>query len=286
MIILDGKSFAQEIREKVKEKSEKFCETHAKPCLACIIVEGNKASEVYVASKQKACEACGMTSVVVRLPEDVSQDSLESEIVKLNQNPSVNGILLQLPLPAHFDEDAAINKICPKKDVDCLTYENLGKLFAGKSKFAPCTAQGIIKLLKTYKIEMAGKHAVVIGRSLLVGKSVACLLEQNNATVTLCHSKTQSLQEITKQADILIVAIGKSKYITKEYVKDGAVVVDVGINRVDGKLYGDVDFENVKEKCSYITPVPGGVGPLTVACLMENTLFLAGRDQRDCAKTK
>ena len=184
-----------------------------------------------------------------------------------------------LPLPKHLDSSQAINKISPDKDVDCLTSENLGAMFAGSS-FAPCTASGIIKLLERYNINLEGKNAVVIGRSLLVGKSVATLLEHKNATVTLCHSKTKNLKEITNSADILIVAIGKPLFITADYVKEGAIVIDVGINRIDGKIKGDVDYENVKNKCAYITPVPGGVGPLTVACLMENTLHLALKNKK------
>lgn len=274
---IDGKKIAEEIKLAVKEKVEKDYKNKGRnvPKLACIIVEGNKASEVYVASKQKACDFCGMDSEVVRLPENVTEENLFKEIDRLNKDKSVSGILLQLPLPAHLDADRATNRISPSKDVDCLTYENLGKLFSAKHSIAPCTATGIIKILKHENIKIAGKRAVVIGRSLLVGKSVANLLEQENATVTICHSKTVDMQKICKKADILVVAIGKSKFITNEYVRKGAVVIDVGINRTDAGLVGDVDFNDVAPKCSYITPVPGGVGPLTVACLMENTLICA-----------
>ena len=278
MEILDGKSYSSEIKQSVKEKVESFCQTHKRPLLACIIVGDDKASEVYVKSKEKACESCSLLSCVIKLPEITTQKELEAQIEILNKDEAVSAILLQLPLPKHLDSCTAINKIDPKKDVDCLTNYNLGALFAGNSSFAPCTATGIIKLLEKYNIELAGKNAVVIGRSLLVGKSVASLLEQKNATVTLCHSKTQNMQEIASKADILVVAIGKPKFIDENYVKEGAVVVDVGINRVEGKILGDVDYENVKDKCSYITPVPGGVGPLTVACLMENTLYLASHN--------
>lgn len=276
MEIIDGKTIAQEIKQSVKEEVEKEYILKGKkvPALACVIVEGNKASEVYVASKQKACTFCNMESKVVRLPENVSEEELFKTLDELNEDSSVSGILLQLPLPNGLDAVKATNRILPIKDVDCLTFENLGALFSAKKRIAPCTATGIIKMLKHENIEISGKRAVVIGRSLLVGKSVANLLEQENATVTICHSKTQNMQEITKQADILIVAIGKPKYVTEEYVKDGAVVIDVGINRTESGLVGDVDFENVKDKCSFISPVPGGVGPLTVACLMENTLLL------------
>lgn len=272
MEILNGKLVAEEIKSAAKARAENL---KNKPLLACIIVEGDKASEIYVASKEKACNEYGLLSKIIRLKNDISQDLLEAEIERLNKNKEVTGILLQLPLPKHLNSQSALSKIAPEKDVDCLTALNLGKLFAGQSKFAPCTATGVIKLLERYNISIEGKRAVVVGRSLLVGKSVATLLEQKNATVTLCHSKTQNLKEVTKQADILIVAVGKSKFITKEFVKDGAVVVDVGINREDGKIRGDVDFEDVKDKCSYITPVPGGVGPLTIACLLDNTVILA-----------
>ncbi len=271
MEILNGKDFASEIKRNVKNAVDQMAK---KPMLACIIVEGDKASEIYVASKEKACAECGMRSKVIRLPQNVSQSQLEKEIDALNRDEEVTAILLQLPLPKHLDEERAVNLISPNKDADCLTFHNFGKMFAGHSDFAPCTAFGIIKLLEKHNVQIEGKHAVVVGRSNLVGRSVAGLLEHKNATVTLCHSRTKDLQKYTKDADILVVAIGKAKFITADYVKDGAVVVDVGINRIDGKIYGDVDFENVAPKCDKITPVPGGVGPLTVACLMRNTLFL------------
>ena len=218
--------------------------------------------------------------MVVRLKENVSQKELENKLEELNNNANVTGILLQLPLPNGLNQNSALNKISASKDVDCLTYENLGKLFAGYNQIAPCTASGIIKLLEKYKVELQGKLVVVVGRSLLVGKSVFSLLEKKNATVILTHSKTQNLKSLTKQADILIVAIGKANYINAEYVKDGAIVVDVGINRVGGKMVGDVDFNSVKPICSMITPVPGGVGPLTVASLMENSFILASNSKK------
>ena len=276
MKIINGKVLATKVKEEVrKEIEENYKKKNQKvPCLACIIVEGNSASEVYVASKQKACEFCGMESRLIRLPNDVTEKELFKTIDVLNEDPSVSGILLQLPLPKHLDDIKATNRISSLKDVDCLTNENLGALFSARPIIAPCTATGVIKILKSESIEISGKRAVVVGRSLLVGKSVANLLEQENATVTICHSKTQNLEEITRQADILVVAIGKTEYIKRNHVKEGAVVIDVGINRTDAGLKGDVDFADVAEKCSYITPVPGGVGPLTVACLMENTLIL------------
>ncbi len=270
--VIDGKALATKIKENVKAEVEKI--KGIKPTLACIIVEGNKASEVYVASKKKACESVGMNSIIARLPEDVSEEELFQTIDKLNADDTISAILLQLPLPKQLDDVKATNRISPSKDVDCLTYENLGALFSARGTIAPCTATGIIKILESENIDIAGKNAVVIGRSLLVGKSVANLLEQKNATVTICHSKTQNLKNICQQADILVVAIGKTKFVTKEFVKEGAVVIDVGINRTEDGLMGDVDFDDVKDKCSYITPVPGGVGPLTVACLLENTLIL------------
>lgn len=276
MKIIDGKTIALEIKQAVKEKiQQEYLDKGRKvPVLACVIVEGNKASEVYVASKEKACAFCNMKSRVVRLSEDVTEGELFETLDDLNRDDEVSGILLQLPLPHGLDSVKATNRISPMKDVDCLTFNNLGALFSAKKVIAPCTATGIVEMLKHENIEIAGKKAVVIGRSLLVGKSVANLLEQENATVTICHSKTKNITEITKQADILIVAVGKPRYVTEDFVKEGAVVIDVGINRLETGLVGDVDFENVKEKCSFISPVPGGVGPLTVACLMQNTLKL------------
>ncbi len=305
MNILNGKMVAEEIKNQVKLRAEKL----GKPvCLACIIVEGNPASEIYVVSKQKACETYGLKSKIIRLKNNVSQAELENTIISLNKDKKISAILLQLPLPKQLNEQKAINLISPQKDADCLTPQNLGRLFSSQSKFAPCTANGIIKLLNRYNIKIEGKHAVVVGRSLLVGKPIAALLEQHNATVTICHSKTENLEYFTRQADILIVAIGKPNYITANHIKQNAVVVDVGINRITEnnlqsknatlnnsnnnsnylnnntnsntnnnktKICGDVNFEEVKEICSYITPVPGGVGPLTVACLLDNTLTLA-----------
>ena len=268
---IDGKTLAKKIKEDVAKKVAKYS---PKPKLACIIVEGNKASEVYVASKEKACNECGMESVIIRLPEDVSEHELFSTIDRLNVDRSISGILLQLPLPSHLDDIKATGRIAPEKDVDCLTYVNLGALMSARGVIAPCTATGIIKILESENIDPCGKKVVVVGRSLLVGKSVANLLEQRNATVTICHSKTENLKEECRNADILVVAIGRNEMITAEYVKKGAVVIDVGINRTEEGLRGDVNTADVANIASYITPVPGGVGPLTVACLMENTLIL------------
>lgn len=273
---IDGKAIATAIKENVKKQVEELYLNKGKtaPKLACIIVEGNSASEVYVANKEKACNMCSLESQIVRLPHNVSQSELEQTISNLNNDDQISGILLQLPLPEHLESQNALEKISPNKDVDCLTHQNLGKLFAGSNIIAPCTATGIIKILEHQNVEISGKRAVVVGRSLLVGKSVATLLEQRNATVTICHSKTQNIKEITRQADILVVAIGKSEYITADYIKPGAVVIDVGINRTETGLKGDVDYQDACRVCGQITPVPGGVGPLTVACLMENTLTL------------
>lgn len=276
MEIINGKQLAIDIKNKVKLEIDRVYLSRGKkaPTLACIIVEGNKASEVYVANKEKSCLDCLMNSIIVRLPGDVSQDKLDSTIMELNKDDNISGILLQLPLPDHLDEDRAINKIDSSKDVDCLTYTNLGRLLSARPIIAPCTATGIMRILEKINYDLSGKNVVVVGRSLLVGKSVANLLEQKNATVTICHSRTNDLAKVTSKADVLVVAIGKPEFITEEYVKNGAVVIDVGINRLASGLKGDVAFERVKEMCSYITPVPGGVGPLTVACLMENTLIL------------
>lgn len=275
--IIDGKLIANEIRAQIKQRVLEMKESKKKtPCLACIMVEGNKASEVYVASKVKACEECGIGSKVVRLGSDISNDELLNEIDKLNKDKSVTAILLQLPLPKHLVERRAINRIVPEKDVDCLTNANLGALFSGDYKIAPCTATAVMRLLEKENIDVCGKRVVVIGRSLLVGKSVAMLLLKANATITVCHTKTKELEKVAREADILIVATGQAHMVNKNFVKKGAVVIDVGISRGENGLKGDVDFESVKDKCAFLTPVPGGVGPMTVACLLENTIKLCG----------
>ena len=275
MNLLDGKKIASQIIEQLKDTNADIVASgHKAPHLVCIIVGDDPASKIYVKSKEKACKQLGFTSSTIILPSNSTEDMIKYTIMKLNKDKSVSGILLQLPLPKGFHEREIVNTIDPSKDVDCLTDVNLGKLVSKTNDIAPCTAQGIMTLLHAYSIPIEGKHAVVIGRSLLVGKSVANLLEQENATVTLCHSKTKNLAQFTKNADILVVAIGKEKYITQDFVKDGAVVIDVGINRTEQGIVGDVDFENVQSKCSYITPVPGGVGKMTIAELMRNTLTL------------
>ena len=276
MEILDGKKVSLLLKTAIRDKIQREYVENSKavPCLACIIVGDNPASQVYVANKEKACGAVGMRSIIKRLPSTSSNEDVEKVIKELNENDEVSGILLQLPLPDGLDEAKLIECIDPSKDVDALTDINLGKLFSKKNVIAPCTASGIIDLLEHYDIDLQGKHVVVVGRSLLVGKSVCMLFEQKNATVTLCHSKTQNLKEMCALADVLVVAIGKPKFITEDMVKEGVVVVDVGINRLETGLVGDVDYENVKEKCSYITPVPGGVGPMTIAELLKNTITL------------
>jgi len=270
--ILDGKSLGKEIQEEVRLEVEKLS---IKPHLAVILVGEDSASKVYVNTKHKTCERLGIKSTVINLPEETTENELKEKIKELNNNNDITAILVQLPLPKHINEENCIKEISPLKDVDGFTPENLGALIRGKEPFAyPCTPLGIVTLLKRNNIEISGQHAVVIGRSNIVGKPVSLMLLKENATVTMCHSRTKNLKEITKTADILISATGK-RIITKDMVKNGAIIVDVGIIRnLEGKLEGDVDFENVKEIASYITPVPGGVGPMTIATLMKNTLEL------------
>ena len=271
--LLNGKEVSNYIKKDVKREITKL---NIKPSLTVIVVGDNPASTVYVRNKEKACAQVGIESIVHRLPEDTSEESLLALINLLNNDPSVDGILVQLPLPDHIDANTVLQAIDPKKDVDGFTAVNTGRLWLGDYVLTPCTAMGIIELLDYYSIDIEGKNCVVMGRSNIVGKPIAALLLERNATVTMCHSKTRNLNEFTKNADVLIVAIGKSKFVTEDMIKDGAVVIDVGINRgEDGKLCGDVDFENVAEKTSVITPVPNGVGPITVAMLMKNTLLAA-----------
>ena len=286
MEIINGKEVASKIKEMIAKKVEQDYINLGKrvPTLACVLVGDDPASKVYVANKEKACKFVGFNSVVKTLPANATQSQVVEVISSLNSDENISGILLQLPLPKHLDENALINLISSQKDVDGLTELSLGKLFSGKQIIAPCTATGIIDLLDSYNITIQGKRAVVIGRSLLVGKSVTNLLEQRNATVTICHSKTENLAGVTKQADILVVAVGKPHFVTKDMVKKGAVVIDVGINRLETGLVGDVDFENVIKKASYITPVPGGVGPMTIAELMKNTFVLHELNQKHKSK--
>ena len=272
MILIDGKEVSASIRNEIKQEVEKIHQNGKQIGLAVIIGE-DPASKIYVNNKVKACHETGIASYHYELPEDVSQEEVLRLINTLNQNADVNGILVQLPIPKHLDKDVILTAIDPKKDVDGFSAYQSGKTFLGEKSLVSCTPQGIIALLKYYNIEISGKNAVVIGRSNIVGKPAGLLLLQNNATVTVCHSKTKDLSFYTKNADIIVVAVGRAKFLTADMVKDGAVVVDAGINRLEnGKICGDVDFENVAPKCSYITPVPGGVGPMTIAMLMKNTL--------------
>lgn len=269
--IIDGKSISLQIKDELKEKAAALKEQGISVTLAVIQVGNNPASTVYVNNKKKGCEYIGIGSLSYELPEETSEEELLSLIRELNERKDVNGILVQLPLPSHIDEDKVIKTIDPKKDVDGFHPQSVGALCIGQPGFVSCTPAGIIQLLKRSNIDIAGKHCVVIGRSNIVGKPMALLMLRENATVTVCHSKTSNLKELCSQADILIVAIGKPRFIGAEYVKDGAVVIDVGIHRDENnKLCGDVRYEEVEPKASYITPVPGGVGPMTIAMLMNN----------------
>ncbi len=268
--IIDGKAISLAIKEECRDKVEK---ENLKRCLAVVLVGDDPASAVYVGNKKKACEFCGVKSVSHELPAATTEEELLNLVAELNMDDSINGILVQLPLPSHIDEDKVIRAISPDKDVDGFHPENVGKLSIGQPGFLSCTPAGIIQLLKRSNVDMDGKNCVIIGRSNIVGKPMALLMLRENATVTVCHSHTKDLKEICKRADILIVAIGKPKMIDASYVKDGAVVIDVGIHRQEnGKLCGDVDFDTVEPVASMITPVPGGVGPMTIAMLMKNVV--------------
>lgn len=275
--IIDGKKIAAETREQIKKDVAAFvAESGVTPGLAVVIVGENPASQVYVRNKHKACMEAGMNSWVIEMPESTEQSELMAEIERLKADPAVHGILVQLPLPKHLDEKAVIDAIPPEKDVDAFHPQNVGRIMLGDYAYLPCTPAGVMKMLEYEKIDVSGKECVVVGRSNIVGKPMAMLLLQKNGTVTVCHSRTKELAEITRRADILVVAIGKADFITGDMVKDGAVVIDVGMNRrEDGKLTGDVDFASVSEKASAITPVPGGVGPMTITMLLENTLTAA-----------
>lgn len=269
--VLNGKEYSIKFREELKQKVEILKQKHGiVPGLAVVIIGEDSASQIYVRNKIKASEDVGLNSVTVRLSEDISQQDAENEVYKLACRNDIDGIIVQLPLPKKFDSAKILAKIPTHKDVDGLCAENLGKLLVGEDALVSCTPNGIIQLLKGYNIDFTGKHAVVIGRSNMVGKPISALLQKENCTVTMCHSKTQNIKNYTLQADILVAAIGRANYVTEDMVKEGAIVVDVGINRVDGKIYGDVDYNAVFNKASYITPVPGGVGPMTVTMLMYN----------------
>ena len=273
MVKIDGKAFSQVILEKIKEEHNQLKEKYGKQAgLAVVIVGNNPASQVYVRNKMKACENVGFYSENIELDENISEEELLQKIDKLNKNDRINGILVQLPLPLHINELKIIDSISPEKDVDGFHVANIGKMVIGdETGFLSCTPYGIMQLLEEYKIEIAGKDAVIIGRSNIVGKPMALMLIQKGATVQVCNSRTKDLRKKLNDADIIIVAAGVPKLLKKEDVKEGAVVIDVGINRVDGKICGDVDYEEVLEKASYITPVPGGVGPMTIASLIKNT---------------
>ena len=269
MNIIDGKAISNEIQDNIRKEVELL---DKKPGLAVILVGEDSASKVYVNNKEKMCKKLGINSFVYRLPEDNSEKELLDLIEKLNNDSDVDGILLQHPVPSQIDEMKAFCAISPMKDVDGFNIVNRGKLAVGEDAFVACTPLGVVEMIRHEGITIKGKHCVIIGRSNIVGKPLYELMLRENATVTVCHSKTVNLKEICKTADILVAAIGKPKFVTEDMVKDGAVVIDVGINRIDGKLIGDVDFENVSKKASYITPVPGGVGPMTIAMLMKNVM--------------
>lgn len=273
MQLIDGKAISAKVKEEVKNEAAQLTEKGVIPCLAVILVGDDKASQTYVNSKEKACKACGIRSLKYTLEANTGESALIDLIQSLNENDEVDGILVQLPLPKHIDENKILEKISCEKDVDGFHAVNVGRLVSGLDGFVPCTPCGIMRLFKEYGIEVSGKNAVVIGRSNIVGKPMANLLLNANATVTVTHSKTQNLAKITKDADIIVVAIGKPNFLKADMVKNGVVVIDVGINRLENnKLVGDVDFENVANKCSFITPVPGGVGPMTIAMLLKNTI--------------
>ncbi len=271
-VLLNGKELAAKKREQLKKDVEELATKGITPGLAVILVGEDPASKTYVGAKQKACEQAGIHSVLIKKSDTISEEELLAEIDRLNEDPTIDGILVQLPIPKHISEQAVIERIAPNKDVDGFHPINIGKMMTGEDTFLPCTPHGVIVMLKEADIELEGKHVVVVGRSNIVGKPVGQLLLNENATVTYCHSRTKDLRAMTKQADILIVAIGKANFIEAADVKEGAVVVDVGINRVNGKLCGDVDFDSVKETASHLTPVPGGVGPMTITMLLENTV--------------
>lgn len=270
--ILDGKRVSQKVKDELKERVQALKESGTNPGLAVVIVGNDSASRVYVNNKKKACEYCGIYSEEYALPEETTEAELLALVEKLNVKDDIHGILVQLPLPKHINEETIINAIRPEKDVDAFHPVNVGKIMIGDFDFLPCTPAGVMRLLDESGIEIEGKECVVIGRSNIVGKPMSMLLLHRNATVTICHSRTKNLSEVTKKADILVAAVGRANFVTADMVKEGAVVIDVGINRDEnGKLCGDVDFEGVKDKTSYITPVPGGVGPMTITMLMYNT---------------
>ena len=276
--IIDGKELSKKLKEQMKDRVAQMRQQGIVPKLVVVLVGNNSASEVYVRNKHKACGEVGIESEVIKMPEETTQQELLDVVKGLNEDRTVDGILVQLPLPSQINEKVVLRSILPEKDVDGFHPVNVGLLSIGDDCYAPATPSGIIAMFKEYGIEIAGKHCVIIGRSNIVGKPMAALLLRHNATVTVCHSKTQNLSELTRQSDIVIVATGHRHTLTADMVKEGAVVIDVGMNRNElGKLCGDVDFDEVKEKASFITPVPGGVGPMTITELLENTILAAQR---------
>ena len=273
--LLDGAAMALEVEKELKQRVEALRERGVVPGLCVILVGSDPASQTYVANKEKACARLGIHSQTLRMGAETTQAELEAAIERANEDEAIHGILVQLPLPAHLDEHRALALIRPEKDVDGFHAVNMGRLARGEDCVVACTPKGALHMLKAAGVPIAGKNAVVIGRSNIVGKPMALLLLQENATVTICHSRTENLAEYTRRADILVAAVGKPRFVTADMVKEGAAVLDVGINRVDGKLCGDVDFETVKEKAGWISPVPGGVGKMTIAMLMENTVSAA-----------
>lgn len=272
-MIIDGKQVAKDIRAEIKQEVSEMKQQRMTPGLTVILVGDDPASHSYVKGKEKACEEVGIASRVIRKPASITEEELLDIVRELNEDPATHGILVQLPLPDHISEEAVLETIIPEKDVDGFHPVNVGRMMIGEECFLPCTPHGVIEMIKRTGTEIAGKHAVVVGRSNIVGKPVAMLLLQENATVTICHSRTKNLAEMTRQADILVVGVGVAHMIGKEHVKPGAVVIDVGVNRIEsGKLVGDVRFDEVKEIASHITPVPGGVGPMTITMLLKNTV--------------
>ncbi|MGE0567589.1 MAG: bifunctional methylenetetrahydrofolate dehydrogenase/methenyltetrahydrofolate cyclohydrolase FolD [Bacteroidia bacterium] len=290
MELIDGKKISQDLQNEIAEEVKQLAAAGKKiPHLAAILVGEDPASQTYVGAKVKACDKVGFKSTLLTLPSTITEADLLKELDKLNQNPDIDGYIVQLPLPKHIDEQKVIEAVDPKKDVDGFHPINVGRMVLNLPTYISATPYGIVQLFERYKIDTQGKHCVVIGRSHIVGSPMSILMAKNgpyaNCTVTLCHSRTKNLTEVIKQADIIIAAIGKPNFVTAEMVKDGAVIIDVGINRVDDaskksgfKLVGDVDFDAVKDKCSYITPVPGGVGPMTIASLLKNTLLSAKKE--------
>lgn len=273
--LIDGKLVSAAVKNRVKDEVAALAEQGISVGLAVILVGEDPASKIYVANKKKACEDLGIKSYEYVLPADTTEEELLTLVKTLNEEKNINGILCQLPLPKGLDDQTVINTISPEKDVDAFHPSNVGKIMIGDYDFVPCTPAGVMEMLSYYNISPEGKECVVIGRSNIVGKPMSMLLLHKNGTVTTCHSRTTNLKEVCRRADILVAAVGRANFVTADMVKEGAVVIDVGMNRADGKLCGDVDFEAVKEKASYITPVPGGVGPMTIAMLMQNTLTAA-----------